>query len=176
MGPRQPVARGSVWHRVPRPCRRRAPKPSPEPPKPSPEPGASLETATSIARRAWRSPVAARARPALESVNTAIRGYRYATSLPASGRFPSGAADSERSPNRLETYFDAHREGPGIWKWRHYLPVYERHFSKSRSSSGVRSTSSRSASSAEAALPCGEPTSERRAEIYGVDVERACHT
>jgi hypothetical protein len=31
---------------------------------------------------------------------------------------------------QLETYFDAHDEGPGLWKWRHYFPVYERHLGR----------------------------------------------
>ena len=32
--------------------------------------------------------------------------------------------------NPLESYFDAHTTGPGIWKWRHYFDIYHRHFSK----------------------------------------------
>jgi cephalosporin hydroxylase len=30
----------------------------------------------------------------------------------------------------LTNYFDAYASGPGIWKWRHYLPAYEHHFAK----------------------------------------------
>jgi hypothetical protein len=33
-------------------------------------------------------------------------------------------------PGRLRTYFDEHTEGPGLWKWLHYFPIYERHFAK----------------------------------------------
>ena len=30
----------------------------------------------------------------------------------------------------LETYFDGHITGPGLWKWRHYFPIYEKHFAR----------------------------------------------
>ena len=32
--------------------------------------------------------------------------------------------------NSLWEYFNQHDEGPGIWKWEHYFPVYQRHFEK----------------------------------------------
>lgn len=51
-----------------------------------------------------------------------IRGYRYAKRLPA----PNGGS-VERSITPLERYFDSHAEGPGLWKWRHYFEIYERH-------------------------------------------------
>jgi SAM-dependent methyltransferase len=35
-------------------------------------------------------------------------------------------------PNPLETYFDAHTTGRGIYKWRHYFDIYHRHFQKFR--------------------------------------------
>jgi 23S rRNA U2552 (ribose-2'-O)-methylase RlmE/FtsJ len=31
------------------------------------------------------------------------------------------------SANLLAEYFEAHTEGPGIWKWRHYLDIYDQH-------------------------------------------------
>lgn len=34
--------------------------------------------------------------------------------------------------SQLRTFFDARKEGPGIWKWNHYFPIYERHFAKFR--------------------------------------------
>jgi cephalosporin hydroxylase len=39
---------------------------------------------------------------------------------------------SKSDGNPLRAYFNAHRQGPGIWKWDHYLDVYHRHFSKFR--------------------------------------------
>jgi hypothetical protein len=32
--------------------------------------------------------------------------------------------------NPLKEYFDAHREGRGIWKWEHYFDIYHTHFSR----------------------------------------------
>ena len=44
-----------------------------------------------------------------------------------------GAQDSQvQETNLFEQYFDGHDTGPGIWKWRHYFPIYERHLSKFR--------------------------------------------
>jgi hypothetical protein len=51
-------------------------------------------------------------------------GYRTAGTLPAPG--PDGAG----KPSRLEAYFDANTDGPGLWKWRHYFPIYERHLGR----------------------------------------------
>lgn len=36
----------------------------------------------------------------------------------------------ETQPNELESYFDSLTDGPGLWKWRHYFPVYDRHLSR----------------------------------------------
>ena len=44
-------------------------------------------------------------------------------SLPGGDSSPSG---------ELEQYFDAHIVGPGIFKWRHYFPIYERHLNNLR--------------------------------------------
>lgn len=35
-----------------------------------------------------------------------------------------------RNSNTLEMYFESHRSGRGIWKWRHYFEIYERHFTQ----------------------------------------------
>jgi cephalosporin hydroxylase len=35
-------------------------------------------------------------------------------------------------PGHIERYFDAHTQGLGIYKWRHYFPVYERHLNHLR--------------------------------------------
>jgi cephalosporin hydroxylase len=39
-------------------------------------------------------------------------------------------APSSRRPSQLESYFDEHTTGPGIWKWRHYFDIYHRHLAK----------------------------------------------
>jgi len=55
-------------------------------------------------------------------------GERFESTAPAASPAitPAGTA----SDNPLEAYFDAHREGPGIWKWRHYFDIYHRHFAR----------------------------------------------
>lgn len=54
------------------------------------------------------------------------RGLRHGAAFGAAA-LPFGP---EAAPGRLERYFDGHTEGPGIWKWRHYFPIYERHLAK----------------------------------------------
>ena len=44
---------------------------------------------------------------------------------------PTGAvpaAAEQHGP--LRRHFEAHREGPGIWKWLHYFELYERHLQR----------------------------------------------
>lgn len=53
------------------------------------------------------------------------RGFRFARTLNCDTK-PSTVAEKK---TRLEAYFDAHTTGRGLWKWRHYFPVYERFFS-----------------------------------------------
>jgi hypothetical protein len=53
------------------------------------------------------------------------RGLQYGVSLQAP---PGPLGTRERS--RLEVFFDGHEEGPGLWKWRHYFDIYDRHFQK----------------------------------------------
>jgi hypothetical protein len=68
-------------------------------------------------RRATRQP---------ETLGTVREGIRYAHGLPAQ----TGPASDGSDGNPLEAYFDSVTEGPGIWKWRHYFPIYHRHLGK----------------------------------------------
>ena len=52
-------------------------------------------------------------------------GLAYGERLP-----PTELPEQPSSPGILEQYFDDHLTGPGLWKWRHYFPIYERHFSR----------------------------------------------
>lgn len=99
----------------------------------------------------------------------AFRGYRYARRLQA----PAGPA-LERTADRsgtLERYFDANTDGPGIWKWRHYFEIYERHFARFVGQEvhvvevGIYSGGS---------LPMWRQYFGDRCRIYGVDIEPAC--
>jgi hypothetical protein len=55
-------------------------------------------------------------------------GYQHHQTLLLNG----AAAPDPDSTNPLWTYFNGHREGRGIWKWRHYFDIYHRHFDKFR--------------------------------------------
>jgi hypothetical protein len=46
------------------------------------------------------------------------RGTRFATGYAEQAAFEDRAKSV--GVGDLEAYFDGHREGPGIWKWRHY--------------------------------------------------------
>jgi hypothetical protein len=67
-----------------------------------------------------------------DSLRYFARGYGYAEHLPPAAHVASQAAAPSGAPNPLEAYFDAHTEGPGIWKWRHYFDIYDRHLARFR--------------------------------------------
>jgi len=58
---------------------------------------------------------------------SAFRFAKTASLAPAETTNSTAPAVSE---NPLWRYFDAHQEGPGIWKWDHYFEVYHRHLAK----------------------------------------------
>lgn len=84
--------------------------------------------------------------------------------------FTRGAGREQRA-GKLAEYFDAHREGRGIWKWRHYFEIYERHLAKYAGSDahvveiGVYSGGS---------LQMWRHYFGPAAQIAGVDIEEAC--
>lgn len=55
----------------------------------------------------------------------AERGLKFGMSLA-----PVPFQADERAPSSLERYFDSHDQGLGLWKWRHYFDIYERHFAR----------------------------------------------
>jgi len=100
------------------------------------------------------------------------------------GKFPQGFLygrnyhdeESETSeiqvgPNWLEEYFDSHTTGPGLWKWRHYFAIYERHLAKFRDQEvhiveiGIYSGGS---------LDMWKAYFGEKVHVYGVDIEPAC--
>jgi hypothetical protein len=112
-----------------------------------------------------------------QPLKNARRFYRYAL---AANRFaqrfqpeakPVGAPGVGQRRNPLEEYFDSNREGPGIWKWRHYFPVYHRHFAKfvgrpvNVLEIGIYSGGS---------LPMWRDYFGPHANVFGVDVEPTC--
>jgi hypothetical protein len=108
-----------------------------------------------------------RARGAIATVREFHRGYRYARTLPP----PAVDHPAPRAPGELERYFDAVTEGPGVWKWRHYFGVYDRHLSTFRGRSpvvveiGIYSGGS---------LPMWREYFGPGCQIHGIDIEPAC--
>jgi hypothetical protein len=64
------------------------------------------------------------------------RGLRWANSLQLRVR-GGDRGQSAHIGGELEALFDANISGPGVWKWRHYFEVYERHLARFRGSSPV---------------------------------------
>ena len=90
-----------------------------------------MPTARQFARITRWSPRHVPLRAAATSAREFARGYRYAKRLqPARDTASPGGGSAVT--NALEEYFDAHAEGPGLWKWRHYFEVYDRHLSRFR--------------------------------------------
>lgn len=79
--------------------------------------------------------------------------------------------NSSTGRNALRAYFDAHRTGPGIWKWLHYFDIYDRHLQKFRGAElhlleiGIYSGGS---------LGMWRDYFGPRCHIYGVDIQEAC--
>lgn len=94
------------------------------------------------------------------------RGEKFAAAMASD--FPAAAPPPKTS---LEQYFDANQEGPGLWKWRHYFEIYERHFGKFVGRDvhvvevGVYSGGS---------LPMWQQYFGPGCRVYGVDIEDAC--
>jgi len=57
-------------------------------------------------------------------------GFKFSKSWSyANGNANNGNQD-DSNKNRLRSYFDSNKKGPGIWKWLHYFDIYERHLQK----------------------------------------------
>jgi len=73
--------------------------------------------------------------------------------------------------NPLKSYFDSHKEGKGIWKWRHYFDIYHQHFKRFVGREvhllevGVYSGGS---------LEMWRDYFGSGCYVYGVDIEEAC--
>ncbi len=73
--------------------------------------------------------------------------------------------------NPLRKYFDAHKEGNGIWKWYHYFDIYHRHFEKFRGKEvhivevGIYSGGS---------LEMWRQYFGDKCVVYGVDIQKEC--
>jgi hypothetical protein len=101
-------------------------------------------------------------------VDYGSRGAKYASDYDEPTH--TGTARAVHASD-LERFFDAHLEGPGIWKWRHYFPIYERHLAGFRGAAvdlvevGVYSGGS---------LEMWHYYLGSGTNVFGVDVEPAC--
>src|ERR1700722_9348231 len=78
---------------------------------------------------------------------------------------------SDQSKNPLERFFDERTTGPGIWKWRHYFEIYDRHFRHFR---GKEITFLEIGIFSGGSLDMWADYFGPKARIYGVDIEPAC--
>jgi len=101
------------------------------------------------------------------------RGHDWSRRWPPAA-VPSGApavAPGSASHNRLECFFDSRKAGRGIWKWRHYFEIYERHFGRFCNSEvhvleiGVDSGGS---------IEMWQDYFGPKARLYGVDLSAQC--
>jgi hypothetical protein len=106
---------------------------------------------------------------ALATLRTMREGGRFGNGLPDETGAPAAVRGDRTNP--LEEYFDAVVEGPGIWKWRHYFPIYHRHLSKFVGHEvhlveiGIYSGGS---------LPMWRSYFGSGCQVYGVDIAPAC--
>ena len=67
--------------------------------------------------------------PSPASASHTLRGASYSRNWTRASAEASGNGESG-SPNTLQSYFESHTEGRGIWKWNHYFEIYTRHLAK----------------------------------------------
>ena len=107
---------------------------------------------------------------ALKLLPSVAKGLQFSRT----GSFPPPPECAQTNPletNPLRAYFDAHTEGPGLWKWLHYFDIYHRHFKQFVGREvhvlevGIYSGGS---------LGMWREYFGKGCHIYGVDIEPAC--
>ncbi len=81
------------------------------------------------------------------------------------------ASHDSSSSNPLESYFDSHRSGAGIWKWRHYFETYHTHFSRFR---GKRPKILEIGVYSGGSLEMWREYFGEDCELFGVDINSGC--
>ena len=71
----------------------------------------------------WKLP--GRSARMLRLLDACRRGANRAAAWPQ----PAGPVLDE-PPNLFAEHFDSIASGPGLWKWRHYFDIYQRHFGR----------------------------------------------
>lgn len=112
----------------------------------------------------------------LRLLPSAVRGSLSGSKL-SRGSIPKPTPEVHQPPstqqdgNALLNYFDSHQQGAGIWKWRHYFDIYQRHFEKFVGTEvhiaevGVYSGGS---------LDMWRAYFGDRCRVYGIDIEESC--
>lgn len=110
------------------------------------------------------------ARLLARSAPMTVRGYRFGSHVDPVD-VPPSSPRSDRERNALRSYFEAHREGRGIYKGRHYFDLYVRHLAGFVGREvvvvevGVYSGGS---------LEMWKSYFGEHATIHGVDIQEAC--
>ena len=111
------------------------------------------------------------ARHLLRSIPMTVRGYRFGSDLHPLDLPAASPSASSGEENALRAYFEGHREGPGIYKGRHYFDLYVRHLAPFVGREvvvveiGVYSGGS---------LGMWKTYFGERATIHGIDIQEAC--
>jgi SAM-dependent methyltransferase len=99
------------------------------------------------------------------------RGLQTGRRLGPAPSIPKPPKPEGPSTNDLETFYDNRVVGRGIWKWRHYFEVYDRHFARFRNRPvrileiGIYSGGS---------LDMWQDYFGEQCEIIGIDIEDGC--
>jgi hypothetical protein len=97
------------------------------------------------------------------------RGLSFVDKWSAAPATPTPKQPPARNP--LEQFFDARKDGHGVWKWRHYFDLYHRHLAKFVGNEvGLVEIGVYSGGSLEMWRHYFGP----RCRVYGVDIEPAC--
>jgi SAM-dependent methyltransferase len=86
-----------------------------------------LQAVAEILKSSIKQP--ALSRRLMRQLPAMVRGRRYANDWPAQKPVPGSICNVDQA-NPLQTYFNSHTSGRGIWKWTHYLDIYHRHFQR----------------------------------------------
>ena len=99
-------------------------------------------------------------------------GSEYAARWDAADETAPDRAPPPQPSNPLWEYFMRHEEGPGVWKWEHYFPIYQQFFERFVGQKvdvleiGIFSGGSLDMWPAYFGDGC---------RVYGVDIEPVCH-
>lgn len=100
----------------------------------APEVAPAAPTVTAVETTSLDVMLAASRLPApVQTPDAYLRGRQYGEQYSCWPDHLTDQSNARKSPavvNPLEAFFDAHKEGPGLWKWRHYFEIYQRHFEK----------------------------------------------